>query len=122
MINVKFYEDQEGYFKVDIEEQYQLLREYFETEVQGVSEVCQDLLEAIKEITKGDRAELEGVGNAYGLKLTIDTVTIWNEFSETELILEISLADFTQALENCFFFCNPNKIAIYVKNHGNLGC
>ena len=104
MINVKFYEDQEGYFKVDIEEQYQLLREYFETEVQGVSEVCQDLLEAIKEITKGDRAELEGVGNAYGLKLTIDTVTIWNEFSETELILEISLADFTQALENCVFF------------------
>jgi uncharacterized protein YacL (UPF0231 family) len=104
MINVKFYEDQEGYFKVDIDEQYQLIGQYFETEVQGIYGVCQDLLEAIKEIKTGDRTELEGVGNAYGLKLTIDTVTIWNEFSETELILEISLADFTQALENCVVF------------------
>ena len=105
MINIKFYRDQEGYFQADTDPQYQLLSQYFETEVQGVAEVCQDLLETIKEIEIGDRTSLEGVGNAYGLKLTAKTANIWSEYTETELKLELPLADFKQALESCYKFC-----------------
>jgi len=104
MINIQFYRDAEGYFKADTDAQYLLLGQYFETEVQGVIGVCTDLLETIQEIAIGDRTELEGVGNAYGLKINSKRVTIWNEFAETEQTLDIPLSDFKQALENCLIF------------------
>ena len=104
MINIKFYEDNEGYFKADTDGQYRLLGQYLETEDQGVAAICEDLLETIKEIELGDRSQLEGVGNAYGLKITSQGVTIWNEFTEIEQILDLSLSDFQQALENCLIF------------------
>ncbi|BBC24202.1 YacL family protein [Pseudanabaena sp. ABRG5-3] len=104
MINIHFYQDEDGYFKADTDAQYLLLGQYFETEVQGIVGVCVDLLETIQEIEMGDRTELEGIGNAYGLKITSKSVTIWNEFSETEQTLDIPLSDFKQALENCLIF------------------
>lgn len=104
MINIKFYKDKEGYFKADTDAYYLLLGQYFETEVQGIAEVCEDLLEIIQEIEIGDRTELEGVGNAYGLKIASKKVTIWNEFAETKQTLDIPLSDFKQALENCLIF------------------
>ncbi|PZO36228.1 MAG: hypothetical protein DCF19_22025 [Pseudanabaena frigida] len=104
MINIQFYEDEQGYFKAETDAQYRLLGQYLETEIQGVAEVCQDLLETIKELEQGDRTQIEGVGNGYGLKLTTESATIWSEFTETELTLEISLADFQQALEGCLKF------------------
>ncbi len=104
MINIRFYRDVEGYFKADTEPQYQLLSQYFQSEVQGVGAVCDDLLVAIAEIEIGDRNLLEGIGNAYGLKLTADRVTLWNEFSETKRTLELSLAEFKQALADCLNF------------------
>ena len=106
MINIKFYQDQEGYFKADTEPQYQLLSQYFESEIQGVAAICEELLAAIKEIESGDRIQLEGIGNGLGLKLTAETATIWSEFTETQLTLELSLADFKQALESCREFCD----------------
>ena len=106
MINIKFYRDEEGYFKADSDPQYQLLSQYFQSEVQGVAAVCEELLAAIKDIEIGDRSLLEGVGNAYGLTLTAKTATIWSEYTETELRLELPLADFKQALENCCKFCD----------------
>ncbi len=104
MINIKFYRDAEGYFKVDTEPKYQLLSQYFQSEVQGVAAVCEDLLVAIAEIEIGDRTSLEGVGNGCGLELTADRAMIWNEFSEAELILKLSLSDFKQTLEDCLKF------------------
>ncbi len=104
MINIKFYRDAEGYFKADTEPQYQLLCQYFQSEVQGVAAVCEDLLVTIAEIEIGDRSLLEGVGNACGLRLTADRALLWNEFSEAELTLELSLAEFKQALEDCLSF------------------
>ena len=104
MINIKFYRDAEGYFKADTEPKYQLLSQYFQSEVQGVGAVCDDLLVAIAEIEIGDRNLLEGVGNAHGLKLTADRAVLWNEFSQTERTLELSLAEFKQALEDCLSF------------------
>jgi len=106
MINIKFYQDQEGYFKADTEPQYQLLSQYFESEIQGVAAICEELLAAIKEIESGDRIQLEGIGNGLGLKLTAETATIWSEFTETQLTLELSLTDFKQALESCCEFCD----------------
>lgn len=105
MIKIQFYRDADGYFKADTEPQYVLLSQYFATEVQGIAGVCEDLLETIQEIEAGDRNELEGVGNAYGLKITPKEVTIWNEFAETEQTLDIPLSDFKQVLENCLTFC-----------------
>ncbi|WP_271252955.1 YacL family protein [Pseudanabaena sp. Chao 1811] len=104
MINIQFYRDAEGYFKADTDAQYLLLGQYFETEVQGVIGVCADLLETIQEIEIGDRNGLEGVGNAYGLKINSTRVTIWNEFAENEQTLDIPLSDFKQVLENCYIF------------------
>jgi uncharacterized protein YacL (UPF0231 family) len=104
MINIQFYRDAEGYFKVDTEPKYQLLSQYFQSEVQGVAAVCEDLLVAIAEIEIGDRTSLEGVGNGCGLELTADRAMIWNEFSEAELILKLSLSDFKQTLEDCLKF------------------
>ena len=104
MINIKFYRDAEGYFKADTEPKYQLLSQYFQSEVQGVAAVCEDLLVAIAEIEIGDRTSLEGVGNGCGLELTADLAMIWNEFSENELILKLSLAEFKQTLEDCLKF------------------
>lgn len=104
MINIKFYRDAEGYFKVETEPKYQLLSQYFQSEVQGVAAVCEDLLVAIAEIEIGDRTSLEGVGNGCGLELTADRAMIWNEFSEAELILKLSLSDFKQTLEDCLKF------------------
>jgi hypothetical protein len=107
MINIKFYRDAEGYFKADTEPKYQLLSQYFQSEVQGVAAVCEDLLVAIAEIEIGDRTSLEGVGNACGLELTADRAMIWNEFSETDQTLELSLAEFKQTLEDCLNFLQP---------------
>jgi uncharacterized protein YacL (UPF0231 family) len=104
MIHIKFYQDEEGYFKADTEPQYQLLSQYFQSEIQGVAAVCDDLLAMIKEIEIGDRTFLEGVGNAYGLKIMAKEVKIWSEFTEIEQTLELSLSDFKQALENCLIF------------------
>ncbi|WP_201321615.1 hypothetical protein [Pseudanabaena sp. lw0831] len=104
MINIKFYRDTEGYFKADTEPQYQLLSQYFQSEVQGVAAVCEDLLVTIAEIEIGDLIQLEGVGNTCGLELTADRALLWNEFSEAELTLELSLAEFKQALEDCLSF------------------
>ncbi len=104
MINIKFYRDAEGYFKVDTEPKYQLLSQYFQSEVQGVAAVCEDLLVAIAEIEIGDRTLLEGIGNTCGLRLASERALIWNEFSETELTLELSLAEFKQTLEDCLNF------------------
>ena len=104
MINIKFYRDAKGYFKADTESQYQLLSQYFQSEVQGVAAVCVDLLGTIAEIEIGDRIQLEGIGNAYGLKLTADRAMLWNEFSEAELTLELTLVEFKQALEDCLKF------------------
>lgn len=109
MINIKFYEDEEGYFKSEIDEHYRLLGQYFESEVQGIAEVCQDLLVIIQEIERGDRSEMEGIGNALGLKINSEKVTIWSEFTETEQRLDLPLADFKKALESCLFFCNLSK-------------
>jgi uncharacterized protein YacL (UPF0231 family) len=106
MINIRFYQDQEGYFKADAEPQYQLLSQYFESEIQGIAAICEELLAAIKEIESGDRPKIEGIGNGLGLKLTAETATIWSEFTETQLTLELSLADFKQALESCCKFCD----------------
>lgn len=107
MINIKFYRDAKGYFKADTETKYQLLSQYFQSEVQGVAAVCEELLVTIAEIEIGDRIRLEGVGNACGLELTADRAMIWNEFSETEQTLELSLAEFKQALEDCLKFLQP---------------
>jgi hypothetical protein len=104
MINIKFYRDAEGYFKADTEPKYQLLSQYFQSEVQGVAAVCEDLLVTIAEIEIGDRTLLEGVGNTCGLELTANRAMIWNEFSEAELTLELTLAEFKQALEDCLKF------------------
>jgi uncharacterized protein YacL (UPF0231 family) len=104
MINIKFYRDAEGYFKADTEPQYQLLSQYFQSEVQGVAAVCDDLLVAIAEIEIGDRNLLEGIGNAYGLEITSKGVEIWSEFTEIEQTLELSLSEFKQALEHCLNF------------------
>jgi hypothetical protein len=105
MINIKFYEDAEGYFKADSDAEYRLLGEYFESEIQGVAGVCEDVLNGIKEIELGDRALIEGVGNGYGLRLTAITATIWSEFTETESVLEIPLSDFKQVMEKCLKAC-----------------
>ena len=105
MINIKFYRDREGYFKADSNAKYQLLSQYFESEVQGVAAICEELLATIKEIEMGDRSELEGIGNAHGLKITAENVILWNEFSNSELTLDISLVDFKQALKDCLKFC-----------------
>jgi hypothetical protein len=104
MINIKFYQDTEGYFKADTDSLYLLLGQYFESEIQGVPEICQDLLTEIAQIERGDRTQLEGVGNAFGLKLTALNATIWNEFTATEQVLDLSLTDFKQALEECLVF------------------
>ena len=104
MINIKFYRDEEGYFKADTEPKYQLLSQYFQSEVQGVAAICEDLLVTIAEIEIGDRIELEGVGNTCGLELTAERALLWNEFSEAELILKLPLAEFKQALEDCLSF------------------
>lgn len=106
MINIKFYEDAEGYFKADTDPAYRLLGEYFESEIQGIASICEDVLKAITEIEIGDRPLIEGVGNGYGLRLTATTATIWSEFTEIELTLEISLSDFKQALEDCRKVCH----------------
>ncbi len=106
MIKIKFYEDAEGYFKADTDVEYQLLGQYFESEIQGVSDLCEDVLDEIKEVELGDRSLIEGVGNGYGLRLTATTATIWSEFTEIELTLEISLSDFKQALEACRKACH----------------
>lgn len=105
MINIKFYEDAEGYFKADTDPDYLLLGQYFESEIQGIAEVCEDVLNGINEIELGDRTLIEGVGNGYGLRLTAITATIWSEFTETELVLEIPLADFKQVMEKCLKAC-----------------
>jgi hypothetical protein len=104
MITIKFYYDKEGYFKADTEPQYLLLSQYFESEIQGVPTICQDLLTMIKEIATGDRLEIEGIGNGHGLKLTPEQAIIWSEFTDIKAKLEISLDDFKQALENCLNF------------------
>jgi len=106
MINIKFYKDSEGYFKADIDVEHQLLGQYLESEIQGVAGICEDVLNIIKEIELGDRALIEAVGNGYGLRLTAITATIWSEFTETELVLEIPLSDFKQVLEECLKFCD----------------
>jgi hypothetical protein len=108
MINIKFYEDAEGYFKADTDPDYLLLGQYFESEIQGIAEVCEDVLNEINEIELGDRTLIEGVGNAYGLKITTQTATIWSEFTELELTLEIPLPAFKQALEDCLKACRAN--------------
>ncbi len=113
MINIKFYYDKDNYFKADTHPQYLLLSQYFESEIQGIAAICEDLLAMIKEIEKGDRALIEGLGNGHGLRLTLDTATIWSEFTEPKLTLEISLADFKKTLEECLKFCDivsPNSI------------
>ncbi len=107
MINIKFYYDKDNYFKADTQPQYLPLSQYFESEIQGVAAICEDLLAMIKEIEKGDRTLIEGLGNGHGLRLTSDKVTIWSEFTETKSTLEISLADFKQALKDCLKFCDP---------------
>ena len=104
MINIKFYRDLEGYFKAGLDDKYRLLGQYFESEVQGIAEVCQDLLDAIKELELGDRTSLEGVGNALGLNLTSERAIIWTEFTESEQTLELPLTDFKQALVDCLAF------------------
>jgi uncharacterized protein YacL (UPF0231 family) len=108
MINIKFHQDEEGYFQADTEPQYALLGQYLESEIQGVAEVCQEILDTIAEIEVGDRQLVEGVGNAYGLKLTADRATIWSEFSEVEEQLEISLRDFKQSLKECLDYLQLN--------------
>jgi len=105
MINIRFHQDSEGYFKVDTEPEYSLLCQYFETEIQGVAEVCQAVLEHIKVVESGDCNLIEGVGNAYGLKLTTETATIWSEYTEIELTLEIPLPIFRKAVEDCLKAC-----------------
>jgi uncharacterized protein YacL (UPF0231 family) len=106
MINIKFYRDEEGYFKADTEPEYQLLSKYLQSEIQGVAAVCAEILAMIQEIEVGDRLQVEGIGNAYGLKLTTKTANIWSEYTETELSLELPIADFKQALESCYKFCD----------------
>lgn len=104
MIDIKFHQDQEGYLRATTEPQYSLLSQYFESEIQGIAAICQALLATVKEIEIGDRPSVEGIGNGYGLKLTSQKATIWSEFTETILRLELSLGDFKQALEDCLIF------------------
>jgi len=106
MINIKFHRDEKGYFKADTEPQYQLLSQYLESEIQGVTAICAEVLAIIQEIESGDRYQAEGIGNAHGLKITPKTVKIWSEYTETELSLELPIADFKQALESCYKFCD----------------
>ncbi|MEI6332303.1 MAG: YacL family protein [Pseudanabaena sp.] len=108
MIKIRFYQDPEGYFKTDTDLQHTLLGQYFETEIQGIPEVCQEVLDDIKVVEQGDRPLIEGIGNAYGLKITAQTATIWSEFTEMELTLEIPLPAFKQALEDCLKACGAN--------------
>ncbi|PZU98279.1 MAG: hypothetical protein DCE90_03935 [Pseudanabaena sp.] len=102
MINIKFYQDQDGYFKAEADDQYSLLSQYFESEIQGIPEVCRELLNHIQNIESGNNTEIVGIGNAIGLKITLNEVTLWDEFSETDKELTISLIDFKLILENCF--------------------
>lgn len=109
MINIQFYQDQDGYFKADADVEYALLSQYFESEVQGIPEVCQDLLDAIQEIEDGTLVELAGIGNAIGLKVTGQQVILWDEFAESPQELAIALKDFRKLLENCLFAINASS-------------
>ena len=106
MINIKFYRDQNGYFKADTDVEYSLLSQYLESEIQGIPEVCQEVLEEIAEIENGALVKSEGVGNAIGLKITAQQVILWDEFAETTQELAMSLKDFQQVLENCLLAIN----------------
>ncbi len=101
MINIKFYRDQDGYFKADADAEYLLLSQYFESEIQGIPEVCQEMLNEVQEIASGTLVKIEGVGNAIGIKVTGQQVILWDEFAETQRELTITLRDFQQLLESC---------------------
>ena len=97
--DLDFYMDSEGYAKVKTTPKYALLGQYLESEIQGIAAICQDLLVAIADIERGDRAEVQGVGNGYGLAITLDKATIWSEFTEPQMFLELPLEMFKRSLQ-----------------------
>lgn len=70
--------------------------------------ICQELLATIADIEKGDRAaiesEMQGVGNGYGLAISDDKVTIWSEFTNPQVSLELPLAVFKRSLQTYLIF------------------
>jgi hypothetical protein len=107
--NLDFYIDAEGYFKVKTAPEYALLADYLESEIQGLAVICEDLMAKIADIESGDRAETQGVGNGYGLAIALGKATIWSEFTEPQVFLELPLDVFKRSLQTCLSFLKQNS-------------
>lgn len=59
----------------------QLLGRYLEADVQGSTELCRTLLQAIDEILDGRKKRRQFIGNAHSLSLTAQRARIQPEFS-----------------------------------------
>ena len=104
-----FYIDAEGYVKVKTAPEYALLAHYLESEIQGLEVICEDLLAKITDIERGDHAEMQGVGNGYGLAIVLDKATIWSEFTEPQVFLELPLDLFKRSLQDYLSFLMQNS-------------
>jgi len=107
-INLEFYVDAGGYVQVNTAPAYAMLGHYLASEIQGIAVICQELLAMIADIENGDRSaiesEMHGVGNGYGLAISDDKVTIWSEFTNPQVSLELPLAVFKRSLQTYMNF------------------
>lgn len=81
-MNVKFYKDQDGYPRVDYSKSSEILGCYLEQDIQRCVLSCDETIQVIGLAQKEKLDSWKGTGNAHTVTITLESVIIFNEFSD----------------------------------------
>jgi uncharacterized protein YacL (UPF0231 family) len=106
-MHLSLYRDQAGDLRAHCPPPYTLLGHFLESDVQGNTVFCHDILQAITRIAAGTLDTWQATGNAHTLVLTADGARIEADWASSTPPCQLSLADLRTTLERWGAFLNP---------------
>ncbi|EQB97948.1 YacL family protein [Photorhabdus temperata] len=95
---MKFFIDKDGYPEVDLGYEHHVLADFLSGDVQGSLHSVNEYLDLCESVKNGELPLWEGTGNAHTVTIKLDSVEIFNEYTEESLTIS-TIEEFKGYLE-----------------------
>ncbi|MCC8376555.1 hypothetical protein CKY10_03855 [Photorhabdus sp. HUG-39] len=95
---MRFFIDKDGYPEVDLGYEYHVLADFLSGDIQGSLRGVNEYLDLCESVKNGELLQWEGTGNAHTVTIKLDSVEIFNEYTEESLTIS-TIEEFRSYLE-----------------------